>query len=258
MGGFGWGKRLLATLGVSLLVAAALSSSAFAAATNGYTASVTTSGTVRVGDTSPGVIVYVKITNTSTGSGAYKLGSANATFTGFSLVAGSAAIVSAQTTGGANWKATISGNILQIRTSESGSNYLPACTGLSSCKFVTAQVKLATAPITPGQKTVTTDAKTDGDHDGDGSPVPRSGSDPSVAVMPGPLASFKVLVANQIGQAPKPPVADQVAGAGFPVQATAFDKYGNVKTDYDGSGAVLSGNLGSSLRAPAGETTLPV
>jgi hypothetical protein len=261
MSGFGWVRRLV-VLGFSVFAAVAFSASALATATNGYTASISTSDTVRAGDTTPGVTVYVKITNTSTGSGAYKVGSADAVFPpGFALTA--ASIATDATTGGANWRASISvdansGNsTLRIRTTETSSNYLPACT-TAPCKFVTAKVQLTSAPTTPGVKTVVTDAKTDGDHDGDGVLVPRSGPDPTVTVMPGPLASFSVRVDNQIDQGSGLPVKDQVAGTAFTLQATAFDKYGNVKTDYAGSNAVLGGNLDSSPSAPSGESTAPV
>jgi hypothetical protein len=59
-------------------------------------------------------------------------------------------------------------------------------------------------------------------------------SSSSFTVAPGPLDHFT------IGN-----IVDQVAGTAFNVTATAFDQFGNVKTDYAG-GATLSGDLNNA------------
>ncbi|HZR93487.1 MAG TPA: hypothetical protein VFA44_13890 [Gaiellaceae bacterium] len=69
-----------------------------------------------------------------------------------------------------------------------------------------------------------------------------SGTSNGFAVTPGPLGSFT------IGSIASP----QTAGTAFPVTATAYDLYGNLKRDYAG-GAALSGNLAN---APDGTAPL--
>jgi hypothetical protein len=64
---------------------------------------------------------------------------------------------------------------------------------------------------------------------------------PNFAVNPGPLGSFTW---NSIS-------SPQTAGTPFTVTATAYDTFGNIKTDYNGSGAVLSTNMASSPNTTA-------
>jgi len=63
-------------------------------------------------------------------------------------------------------------------------------------------------------------------------------------VAAGPLAEFTIA---QIGLELGPPTHYVVeATTPFNISATAFDPYGNVKTNYDGTGAILSGTLEGS------------
>src|SRR4029079_3790596 len=62
------------------------------------------------------------------------------------------------------------------------------------------------------------------------------GTTSPIPVAPGPLGSFTW--ANI--------TSPRTAGTAFPVTVTAYDTFGNQKTDYAGTGAVLSSTLGNS------------
>ena len=68
--------------------------------------------------------------------------------------------------------------------------------------------------------------------------------DPSIVFQPGVLHHFGW---ESVG-------ATQVAGVSFPIKATAYDQYSNIKTDYTGTAAVLTSNLAD---APNGTHPTP-
>jgi len=67
-------------------------------------------------------------------------------------------------------------------------------------------------------------------------------SDP-FTITPGPLDHFAVT-----------PIATQTAGTLFSVQATAYDRFSNIKVDYTGGATVAGSTLGAPNTAPAGCT----
>jgi archaellum component FlaF (FlaF/FlaG flagellin family) len=238
MRGLVYVRRLAVAIGAVTLVALALAIPAFAT-TGSYAA--TSSSTVRAGTTEASLStptdLKVTLTNTSSSSTSYKLGSANVTFPGcstppcaggFALQQGTVAVTA---TGGNNWSAKVVGNVVQLRTPETSSNYLVPG------KSVTVTVKAVAAPTKTGVYALSTIAKDDGDYDN--SALASTGA-ASITVKPGPLNSFAWT---------KQPASPRTAGASFPVGVTAYDVYGNVKTDYAGA-AALSG-LAASPGFPA-------
>jgi archaellum component FlaF (FlaF/FlaG flagellin family) len=251
-------SRRLAALGGVAVVAAVLAMPAFGA-TGSYAA--TSSSTVGAGTTeatsSTPASLTVTLTNRSSSSSSYKLGSANITFpgcvtspcaAGFALQQGTMPPADIIKTGGANWSAKVVGNVVQIRTPETSSNYL------APGKSLTVTVKATAAPTKTGQYALTTVAKDDGDYDG--STLTATGS-ASIKVTPGPLNSFAWT--RQADAAQKAGV--QVTSGGSATvsgEITAYDVYSNVDTDYVGSHGTLSG-LGTapSGRGPDGMASPP-
>jgi len=225
--------RLLIALGGVTLVAAVLAIPALAA-TGSY--SGTSASTVSAGTTSgTPASLSVTLTNTSSSSTTYKLGSANITFPGcstspcaggFVLQQGTAAITA---TGGANWSAKVVGNVVQIRAPESPSN-----NRLAPGKSLTVTVKSVAAPTAIGAYALATIAKDDGDYDG--TALTSTGT-ASIVVTPGPLNSFTWTTQ---------PGSTQTAGVPFSAQVTARDAYGNTVTNYNPSGALVTTDASNS------------
>lgn len=234
MRSFARARRLvLTTLGVVLLAAVY---SGVALAGSG-TFSTSSTSAVRAGTTGAPATLSVTLRNTSVSTTSYKLGSANLTLPGcpaspappcaggFVLQQGAATVTNVG--GGANWSAKVVGNVVQIRTPEKSSNYLPPQ------KSITVNVTVLAAPTVTGAFALAAQvAKNDGDFD-------------ASTLTPGGVASFTVLSGPLHYFAwTQQPGGQQQAGVAFGAQLTAYDVYGNVKTDYAGSGSLTG--LGTS------------
>ena len=154
----------------------------------------------------------------------YKLGSASVTVpSGFTDLS----VVGVSPPAGKTWSATIDGNVVKLRNPGPFSiNALAPGQAVS--------VTIGAHSPSPGSYVLATAAKQTNDFSGFFSHLARVGSDPTVAVGPGPLDHFELAT-----------IGTQQAGTEFDVTATAYDTCGNVKTDYAG-GATLSGDLGTS------------
>ena len=210
-----WRWASLVVVGAALVaLLAVLVPSAFSSpGPDEYTAAITPN---TVAANAPAPQTYT-VTITNTGNSG-DLGSANAQigagFTG-------AALVSSTLTGSGseNWTAQIASGTVQLRANSSGDALPPG-------DSVSVDVQ-ASAPTTTGSYTWATAA--DGSITFDGTtPFNLTGSDAAVTVTPGPLDHFDI----SSSQTPGTPIGNQVAGKPFTIYVTAYDGFGNVKTDY--------------------------
>jgi hypothetical protein len=215
--------------------------------------------------TPAGSTVTITIRNCGVGSPApcssgttstQSLGSGNVTITGFTPAQGPIASsnISVATAGGGpsskTWTGTIVGSAIQLR------NPGPSNTNaLAPGESVSVKV---TAPTVVGTYPVSIQTKQSNDFSGPpGNAFVNVASDPTLTVIAGPLAHFSF---NQI---PPPASANPKAGVPVTVGVTAYDSFGNIKTDYAGhtgsgltqTNATLTGNLSGTPVGCAGPCT---
>jgi hypothetical protein len=224
------GRRLALFVVVGAVVAGIIASSALATNAQFYAASSTPASVAAGAD----VVVTIRncrvnVAPCTAGSNAV-LGSAKLTLPAAAGLLAQAAITSKPS--GKSWTASVSGNVVKLAASTDSSR-------LAAGESVSVKIVLTKV----GVHTVGTNAyyyKTYTSGPGSYSFV-RKGSSPTITVTPGPLARFA------LGTIP-----NQVAGTPFPVTATAYDAYDNLKTNYAGA-AALTGTLDpSSLPLPGG------
>lgn len=156
------------------------------------------------------------------------LGSATIAITGFTPTT-----VSATGPSGKTWTAAVNAGVIELKAA---TNTTTDTLAPGESVTVTSDI-----PTTPGSYSTTTAAYNSNDLT---APTDaNSGSDPTLTVTPGPVDHF--VWTSQ-------PSSPQKAGGSFPAAVTAYDAFGNVKTDYDWSSqAQFSGLSGAPNGTPA-------